>query len=120
MDKFQQQLIISIILITIGVAIGAAFTVVRKNKELDKLVEKHKKDLSESIKNEQLKRDSLSEQLSKLDSIYKVDSVIMHELNNKIKREQVKTEKLRNQMKKLSSYEKTKWLIDRYSNTTAK
>jgi C4-dicarboxylate-specific signal transduction histidine kinase len=120
MTKYKYQIIVALIAIVVGGFIGFSFSSYSKNKEIEKLVEKHKQELTLAINEAKTRIQILDNELVKLDRVSKSDSIVIENLNKQIKQDGIRTEQKLKAINKLNSHEKVTFLLKRYSRDSIK
>ena len=114
-NKYFFQAIALTLAIVIGIVVGGLLTNSRKNKELEKLVNKHKLELEKENKQAERKIIELAEVLKKNKLEATADSLAIVSLSSDITRNKKTIEELRRNALKLTPDEKVIYLTNRYN-----
>jgi len=116
MDKFKYQIIGIVLCFLIGGFLGHLFTAGEKDKEIKKLSDQHKIELTTEINLSKQRIGTLNEQLVKLNEQHKSDSASIVMYKDQIAKHAAETEQKRKEAAKLNKDEKKKFIIDYYKS----
>lgn len=116
MDKYKYQALALLIAILIGGLLGGFITTNNKNKEIVKLAEKHKIELTKEIAASKQHITEIDQILIQKQVQAKRDSNLIVNLQKEVVKNKIKTVQKQEEVAKLSLTDKAKWLISRYDS----
>lgn len=118
MGKFNFQYIALVIAVILGGIVGSSIMSGIKDSQIKKLQIQHETELNKAIKDAEKRITDRKDSIAVEDKKRAERDLLVQKLYVDLLQDSLNTQKKRQDVKQLTPSEKTKWFLDRYSNTT--